>query len=297
MRRMCRRYQGPLSEAPRPEWSGALMGRTHTGRVPGGHPAASLPPDTIAEGVRRLGWIALVYAIAYVAGPFTRLVLTGVAGTIDSYEFVIPDVFSVAAVVMGLAIFAMARRGVLSSSRLLDLGLVFQVGGALGIAVREFWHGVPLQSGISFSIKGAGNSKELLAGQGGAFGHGPELGPDDGPVDLDRGAQSLALGPFWIAAATAIGRAAGMPLSDARETGEKGANSVFGGRASETTQCARHQSAAPPLSIGRQSARSALATHWVRIGSCRARAIQRCRRARRDHCVRRAVPRHGAAVR
>jgi hypothetical protein len=79
------------------------------------------------------------YAIAYVVGPFTRLVLTGVAGTIDSYEFVIPDVFGVAAVVMGLAIFAMARRGVLSSSRLLDLGLVFQVGGALGIAVREFW--------------------------------------------------------------------------------------------------------------------------------------------------------------
>ena len=54
------------------------------------------------------------YAIAYVVGPFTRLVLTGVAGTIDSYEFVIPDVFGVAAVVMGLAIFAMARRGVLS---------------------------------------------------------------------------------------------------------------------------------------------------------------------------------------
>jgi hypothetical protein len=84
------------------------MSRTHTGRVPGGHPAVSLPPDAIAEGVRRLGWIALVYAIAYVAGPFTRLILTGVAGTIDSYEFVIPDVFGVAAVIMALTVFAMA---------------------------------------------------------------------------------------------------------------------------------------------------------------------------------------------
>ena len=66
--------------------------------------------------MRRLGWIGLVYAIAYVVGSLTRLVLTGVAGTIDSYEFVIPDVFGVAAVIMALAIFAMARRGVLSSS-------------------------------------------------------------------------------------------------------------------------------------------------------------------------------------
>jgi hypothetical protein len=44
-----------------------------------------------------------------------------------------------------------------------------------------------------------------------------------------------------------------MPLSDARETG---ANALIprvagGRRASETTQCARHQSAAPPLGIGR----------------------------------------------
>jgi hypothetical protein len=40
--------------------------------------------------VRRLGWIALVYAIGYITGPVTRLVLTG---SIDSYEYVIPDVF------------------------------------------------------------------------------------------------------------------------------------------------------------------------------------------------------------
>ena len=131
------------------------MDRTHTGRVQGGHPAVSLAPDTIAEGVRRLGWMALVYAIAYVAGPFTRLVLTGLAGTIiDSYEFAIPDVFGVGAVIMALAIFALARRGVLSSKRLLDLGLVFQVGGALGIAVGEFWHGLPLRAGVSFLVPG-----------------------------------------------------------------------------------------------------------------------------------------------
>ena len=31
---------------------------------------------------------------------------------------------------------------------------MFQVGGALGIAVREFWHGVPLRSGMSFLVPG-----------------------------------------------------------------------------------------------------------------------------------------------
>ena len=57
--------------------------------------------------------------------------------------------FGVAAVIMALAIFAMARRGVLSSRRLLDLGLVFQVGGALGIAVRELWNGLPLRAALA----------------------------------------------------------------------------------------------------------------------------------------------------
>jgi serine/threonine-protein kinase len=122
--------------------------------APNRYRAVSLPADTIAESVRRLGWIALVYVIAYVAGPLTRLVLSGVAGTIDSYEFVIPDMFGVAAVVMALAIFAMVRRGVLSSQRLLDLGLVFQVAGALGIAVREFWHGLPPGADLSFLVPG-----------------------------------------------------------------------------------------------------------------------------------------------
>ena len=41
---------------------------------------------------------------------------TDVPGTIDSYDFVISDVFGVAAVIMALAIVAMARRGLLASN-------------------------------------------------------------------------------------------------------------------------------------------------------------------------------------
>ena len=116
--------------------------------------AVSLPPDTIAEGVRRLGWLALVYAIGNIAGPFARLVLAAVAGRVDSSDFGIPDVFGLGAVIMAFAVFAAVRRGALSSRRLLDLGLVFQVVGALGIAVREFWHGLPTTAGGSFLVPG-----------------------------------------------------------------------------------------------------------------------------------------------
>ena len=118
------------------------------------HLSVSLPPDTIAEGVRRLGWLALVYAIGNIAGPFARLALEAAAGRVDSTDFGIPDVFGLGAMVMALAVFAVVRRGVLPAKRLLDLGLVFYVVGALGIAVPEFWHGLPQTPGATFLLPG-----------------------------------------------------------------------------------------------------------------------------------------------
>jgi serine/threonine-protein kinase len=55
---------------------------------------------------------------------------------------------------MALGIFGIVRRGALSSKRLLDLGLVFQVIGALGIAVPEFWMGLSPTAGGSFFVPG-----------------------------------------------------------------------------------------------------------------------------------------------
>ena len=70
-----------------------------------------------------------------VAGPFAKLALAAVEGKLDASDFAIPDVFGLAAVIMALAVFVAVRRGALSSRRLLDWGLVFQVVGALGMAV------------------------------------------------------------------------------------------------------------------------------------------------------------------
>jgi hypothetical protein len=102
--------------------------------------SVSLPPDAIAEGARRLGWLALIYAIGTIAGPFAKLRLPAIAGGVDASDFGIPDVFGLGAVIIALAVFGAVRRGTLSSRRLLDVGLAFEVVGALGMAVREFWH-------------------------------------------------------------------------------------------------------------------------------------------------------------
>jgi len=116
------------------------------------NPPTSLLPEAAAEGVRRLGWLGLGYSVASIAGPFARLVLSAARGQLDSSDFGIPDVFSVLAVAMGLAVFAVVRRGVLSSKRLLDFGLVFQVVGALGFAVRGSWYGLPDTPGGWFTV-------------------------------------------------------------------------------------------------------------------------------------------------
>ena len=53
---------------------------------------------------------------------------------------------------MGIAVYAVSRSGMLSPKRLLDLGLVFEVAGAFGIAAGQLWAGVPRLSDASFAV-------------------------------------------------------------------------------------------------------------------------------------------------
>ena len=60
----------------------------------------SLRPDAVAEGVRRLGWLGLIYSIASTVGAIAKFGVYEVEGTVDVSGFDVPRVFGLAAVIM-----------------------------------------------------------------------------------------------------------------------------------------------------------------------------------------------------
>jgi serine/threonine-protein kinase len=102
----------------------------------------TLPPELLAEASRRLGWLGLIYSGAYALAYFGARIAISLGGAPYDWSGV-QDLFAVGSVAMGLAVFFLARRNMLSPQRLLDVGLGFEVAGAFGIAINEFWFGLP----------------------------------------------------------------------------------------------------------------------------------------------------------
>ena len=112
---------------------------------------STLTPELMAEAGRRLGWLGLVYAGASIVHNVGRVALlavteSGVRGTDPG------GVIGIGTMLMGVAVYVVSRRGRLSPKHLLDVGLVFQVAGALGIALTEFWAGVPRTPGGTITL-------------------------------------------------------------------------------------------------------------------------------------------------
>jgi eukaryotic-like serine/threonine-protein kinase len=100
------------------------------------HSSPSLPPELLADAARRLGWLGLIYTGAIFVGHFGRraaLTLTGAS----AFGFELSDMFALAGIAMGIAVYFASRSQRLSSNRVLDVGLFFQIAGAFGIAATE----------------------------------------------------------------------------------------------------------------------------------------------------------------
>lgn len=100
----------------------------------------ALPQDLLQEAADRLGVVAIIYAVTYFLAYFGA----GMVGWMRQ-DF-IQEVFLTGqsqlawlAILGALAIFGVSRSGRLQPEQILDLGLVFLILGALGIAVPNFW--------------------------------------------------------------------------------------------------------------------------------------------------------------
>jgi hypothetical protein len=93
----------------------------------------TLPPELMAEAAWRLGWLGLLYSGGVVFGYFGRRALLTWSGTLEA-RWGAGDAISAAAVLMGIVVYLVSRRGPLPAARVVDFGLAFQVAGAFGIA-------------------------------------------------------------------------------------------------------------------------------------------------------------------
>ena len=97
----------------------------------------TLPPDLLAEAVRRLRAVALVYAVGYfIAGPLPSLLIPEVRAIYAAEpEHWLPGVVSITA---ALLVVVLCSRPTLSSQAKIAVGLGFEVLGSVGIAAAEY---------------------------------------------------------------------------------------------------------------------------------------------------------------
>ena len=104
----------------------------------------------MAEASRRLGWLGALYSgfgvLGHIGGRFL------LAGGSVSAAFRPRDLIFVAAAIMGIAMYVAWRRALVSQSRLLDLGLVFYVTGALAVATGRVSASLPHTPDVLFGL-------------------------------------------------------------------------------------------------------------------------------------------------
>jgi serine/threonine-protein kinase len=92
----------------------------------------------MAEAAWRLGWLGLIYAGGGLVGHFGRRALLAWTHTADS-TFLPADLAALISIAMGIGMFLLSRTAWLSPRRMVHFGLAFEIVGAFGIAVSQYW--------------------------------------------------------------------------------------------------------------------------------------------------------------
>jgi serine/threonine-protein kinase len=107
---------------------------------------SAIPLELLHEASRRLGWAGLVYAGTFFLAYFGAHITFGadIGTVIPEHSLwegdrLVQTVVASVSIAMGLAVFFLSRFGHIDPQRLLDFGLVFEVVGAFGISMSQFW--------------------------------------------------------------------------------------------------------------------------------------------------------------
>ena len=120
-------------------------------RAGSSHQSQTFPPELMAEAAWRLGWLGLIYCSIGVIAHFGSRALLAPEGPIR-VSFHYNDLPFLAAAAVGLLLYVASRYDLLSQHRLLELGPVFQVVGAFGIAASRLWTTLPAQADLLFGL-------------------------------------------------------------------------------------------------------------------------------------------------
>jgi hypothetical protein len=119
--------------------------------TPSGVSFSALPAELLQEASKRLGWAALVYSGTFLFAAIVPHLIT--VAFIPGHELtdqLFQQLVSVVSILLGIAVFAMSRHARIRPDLLLDIGLVFEVVGAFGISMAQFWGVFPEWRGQAY---------------------------------------------------------------------------------------------------------------------------------------------------
>lgn len=100
-----------------------------------------LPDDILRDGAKRLSAAGITYSVTFLfawLGPTLALGEASLAFFLEPRSLV-----SIASILLGIAVFFLARSGRIRLDLLMDLGLVFLVVSTFGISMANFWGAFP----------------------------------------------------------------------------------------------------------------------------------------------------------